>query len=73
MLLKSNGTFDSYDGSLKKNGNGKWTYDSNKKILAIDSDGDEGDSEWVLSTSNDTLFFHSTSANLYLIAKKIKD
>lgn len=72
MHLKSNGTFNSYDGTLKKNETGKWTYQLKEKILLIDGEGEEGDSEWILSTKNDTLFFHSTSNNLFLIAKKIE-
>lgn len=71
MHLKSNGTFESYDGTLKKSESGKWTYQFKGKKLFIDGEGEEGDSEWILSTRNDTLFFHSTSDNLYLIAKKI--
>ncbi len=73
MHLKSNGTFDSYDGTLKKGESGKWTYKLEEKTILIDGEGNEGDSQWILSTSNDTLFFHSTSSNLYLIAKKIND
>ena len=71
MHLKDNGTFESYDGTLKKTENGKWVYKFNEKKLLIDGEGKEGDSEWILSTRNDTLFFHSTTDNLYLIAKKI--
>ena len=73
MHLKKNGTFDSYDGTLKKGESGKWTYKLEEKIILIDGEGKEGDSQWILATRNDTLFFHSTSGNLYLIAKKIND
>jgi len=72
MHLKSDGTFESYDGKLKKNESGKWTYQLDEKRLFIDSEGETGDSQWNLSMKNDTLIFHSTSDNLYLIAKKIK-
>lgn len=72
MHLKSNGTFESYDGILKKNEIGKWTYQSEEKRLFIDGEGEETDSEWTLLIKNDTLFFHSTSDNSYLIAKKIE-
>jgi len=70
--LKSNGIFESYDGNLKKNENGKWTYQFGEKRLFIDGEGERADSEWILSIKNDTLFFHSASDNLYLIAKKVK-
>ncbi len=70
--LKSNGTFESYDGNLKKNESGKWTYQLDEKRLFIDGEGETGDSQWNLSVKNDTLIFHSTSDNLYLTAKKIK-
>jgi hypothetical protein len=73
MHLKSNGTFESYDGSLKKNESGKWTYQVEEKRLFIDSEGEKADSEWTLSIKNDTLFFHSTSDNFYLVAKKINE
>ena len=71
MHLKSNGTFESYDGNLKRSESGKWRYQFKEKRLFIDGVGEKTDSEWTLSTKNDTLFFHSTSDNLYLIAKKI--
>ena len=70
--LKSNGTFQSYDGNLKKSERGKWTYLFDEKRLFIDGEGETGDSHWNLSMKNDTLIFHSTSDNLYLIAKKLK-
>ena len=73
MHLKSNGTFESYDGTLKKSENGRWTYNLKEKTLFVDGAGEGSDSEWILSTANDTLFFHSTSGNLYLIATKIND
>jgi len=72
MHLKSNGTFESYDGNLKKNESGKWAYHFKEKRLFLDGDGEKADSEWTLSIKNDTLFFHSTSDNLYLIVKKMK-
>ena len=71
--LKSDGTFESYDGTLKKNESGKWTYQFKEKKLFIDDDeGEDKDSKWALSMKNDTLIFHSTSENLYLIAKKME-
>jgi hypothetical protein len=70
--LKSNGTFESYDGGIKKIEHGKWEYQPRGKKLFIDGTGDEGDSQWSLSIKNDTLIFQSTSDNLYLISKKIK-
>ncbi|MEM7552111.1 MAG: hypothetical protein AAF363_20675 [Bacteroidota bacterium] len=72
IRLNSNGTFESYDRDLKKNETGKWTYQSEEKRLFIDGEGEETDSEWTLSIKEDTLFFHSTSNNSYLIAKKVK-
>ena len=69
MHLKSDGTFESYDGELDKKESGKWTYQPKEKLLYIDGQGEE-DSEWILSVENDTLFFHSKSDNLYLIAMK---
>lgn len=72
MHLKSNGTFESYDGELKKIEHGKWEYESIEKKLFIDGTGDEGDSHWRLSLRNDTLIFESTSDKLYLISKKIE-
>jgi len=71
MHLKSNGTFESYDGELKKIERGKWTYQPEEKILFIDGVGKEGDSYWSLSIKNDTLIFKSTSDNLYLISTRI--
>ncbi len=67
--LKNNGTFESYDGNLKKNESGKWTYQFKEKKLFLDS---EEDSQWTLSMKKDTLIFYSTSDNLYLIAMKIE-
>nr|WP_321233063.1 hypothetical protein [uncultured Psychroserpens sp.] len=67
--LKSNGTFMSYDGSLEKKEIGKWTYLIEEKKIAINGDVD---SQWTLSIKSDTLFFHSTTDNLYLIAKKLE-
>ena len=72
MHLKSNGTFESYDGNLKKSESGTWTYQFREQRLFINGEGENADSEWTLSTKNDTLFFHATSDNLYLIAKKIQ-
>ncbi len=72
MHLKSNGTFESYDGDLKKHEKGRWTYQLDEKRLFIDGEGDTGDSQWDLSIKNDTLLFHSITNNLYLIAKKLK-
>lgn len=71
MHLKTDGTFESNDGNLKKNEYGKWTYQSDEKRLFIDGEGEHADSEWTLLIRNDTLFFHSTSDNSYLIAKKM--
>lgn len=71
MHLKSNGTFESYDGELKKIAHGKWKYQSKEKNLFIDGIGKDIDSDWSLSIKNDTLVFQSTSKNLYLISKKI--
>lgn len=72
MHLKSNGTFESYNGELKKIERGKWEYKSKEKILVIDGPGEEGDSQWILSIRNDTLIFQSISDNLCLISKKIE-
>lgn len=72
MHLKNNGTFESYDGSLKKNESGKWTYQLKENRLFIDGVGEESDSEWILSMKNDTLFFQSLSENIYLKAVKIE-
>ena len=71
MHIKSDGTFQSYDGVLDKKESGRWTYLSKEKIIYIDGEGEEGDSEWVLESSNNTLIFHSTVSQLYLIAKKL--
>lgn len=70
--LKSNGTFESYDGELKKLEQGKWQYESKEKIIFIDGAGEDGDSQWSLSIKNDTLMFQSTSDNSYLISRKIE-
>lgn len=70
--LKGNGTFESYDGDLEKSEHGKWRYSFKEKRLFIDAEGENADSNWRLSSRNDTLFFHSTTNNLYLIAKKTK-
>ncbi|GAA4276554.1 lipocalin-like domain-containing protein [Aquimarina mytili] len=72
MHLKNNGTFESYDGALKKKESGTWRYQLDEKRLFIDGEGEEADSEWILSIKNDTLFFHSASDDVYLIAKEIK-
>ncbi len=72
MHLKSNGTFESYDGDLKKLEHGQWNYQAEKKTLLIEGEGESGDSQWDLSIRNDTLIFQSVSDNLYLIAKKMK-
>ena len=73
MHLKPNGTYDSYDKTSKKSESGKWTYKPKEQTLLIDGEGEEGDSQWTLTTKNDTLYFHSTSSNLYLIATKINE
>ena len=72
MHLKSNGTFESYDGNSNKSENGTWTYQLKVKRLLIDGEGETGDSQWNLTMKNDTLIFHSTSDNLRLIAIKIE-
>ncbi|MGK0446886.1 MAG: hypothetical protein ACJA2M_000655 [Polaribacter sp.] len=72
MHLKKNGTFESYDGELKKVEYGKWEYQSKDKKLFIDGVGEDGDSQWSLSLRNDTLIFQSTSDNLYLISKRLE-
>ena len=72
FIGKNNGTFESYDGDLKKTESGKWTYQLDGKRLFIDGEGETGDSQWNLTMKNDTLIFHSKSDNLYLIAKKVK-
>lgn len=56
MHLKSNGTFESYDGNLIRSESGKWNYQFREKRLFIDGEGEKADSEWTLSTKNDTLF-----------------
>lgn len=66
--LKSNGSFESYDGELKKKEHGKWDYLPKEKKLLIDS---EEASEWNLSMKQDTLFFHATSDDIYLISKRL--
>ena len=71
MYLKPDGTFDSFDGDLGKHESGLWTYQSKSQTLLIDGNGEDGDSEWRISTKNDTLFFHATSGNLYLTAIKM--
>jgi hypothetical protein len=70
--LKNNGTFESYDGEFKKQENGKWLYSSEDKVLLIDGEGEEGDSEWILNFKNDSLVFHSKSNSMYLISKRIE-
>jgi hypothetical protein len=72
MHFKNNGTFESYDGELKKIEHGKWKYQSNGKKLFIDAAGEDDDSHWSLSMRNDTLIFQSISDNLHLISKRIK-
>lgn len=72
MHLKNNGTFESYDGELKKIEQGKWKYQSKGKKLFIDGVGENDDSHWSLSMRNDTLIFQSISDNLYLISKRIE-
>ena len=72
MHLKSNGIFESYDGGLKKNESGTWSYQLENKILAIDGEGKAGDSQWKLSMKNDTLIFQATADDLYLTAVKMQ-
>lgn len=72
IALKGDGTFESYDGALKKKELGNWTYDHRSKKLSIDGTGKANDSEWTLTMKQDTLFFHATSSKVYLIAKKIE-
>lgn len=71
MHLKSDGTFESYDGASKKTEQGIWEYQSKEKIISIDGQGEDGKSHWSLSMKNDTLIFESTRDNLYLISKKL--
>lgn len=73
MHIKSDGTFHSYDGVLGKKESGRWTYTSIEKKISIDGEGEEGDSQWFLIKSNDTLIFRSTTTQMYLIAKKKDD
>lgn len=72
MHLKNDGTFESYDGDLKKMEYGTWNYTPKDKRLFIDAKGETGDSHWNLSIKNDTLIFKSTTDNLYLVSKKIE-
>ncbi len=72
MLLKTDGTFESYDGNLKKHESGKWIYQASTKTLLIEGETESGDSRWNLSISNDTLIFRSPTSDLHLISKKIK-
>ncbi len=71
MHLKSNGSFESYDGDLKRLEHGNWKYHAEGKRLLIDGEGESGDSQWDLSVRNDTLIFRSVSGDLYLVAKKM--
>ena len=70
IMLNKDGTFESYDGNLKKKEVGKWMYDPKSKRLVIDGAGETNDSEWTLARKQDTLFFHATSGNMYLIGKR---
>ena len=72
MHLKEDGSFESYDGALKKKESGKWTYTSETKQLFIDGEGNKGDSHWRLSLQTDTLLFHSITDSVYLISKKME-
>ena len=73
MHLKSDGTFNSYDGDSDKKEKGKWTYSVSEKVLYIDGDlSNSDDSEWIMSFKNDTLFFSAKKDKLFLIAKKMK-
>lgn len=71
MHLKNDHTFESYDGDIKKVETGTWEYYPHKKRLHIYGEGDEGDSQWRLSVKKDTLFFHSLTEDLFLIATQI--
>ena len=70
--LRSDGTFESYDGVLDKIEMGKWVYQHKEKQLFIDGQEKDGDSYWHLSIKKDTLIFQSTSDKLYLVAKKME-
>lgn len=72
MHLKNDGTFESYDGHVKKMEYGTWSYTPEDKRLFIDANGEAGDSQWNLSIKNDTLIFKSTTDNVSLISKKVK-
>lgn len=69
--LKSDGTFESYDGELKKIEHGQWKYQFKERKLFIEGTGLDSDSQWNLFKKNDTLIFQSTSYDMYLISKKI--
>lgn len=57
--LKSDETFNSYDGESNKDESGSWSYSLNDKKLYINSDsGEKNDSEWFIHTTNDTLIFN---------------
>ena len=71
ILLHKDGTFQSYDGAINKEEVGHWMYDHKSKRLVIDGNGETADSEWTLTIKQDTLFFHATSGNMYLIGKKV--
>lgn len=68
--LKPNGTFESYDGYLKKNEKGTWKYESKNKKLFIDAPGDKNDSDWRIELKNDTLYFQSIIDDSYLVSIK---
>jgi uncharacterized protein with GYD domain len=74
--LMGNGTFESNDGESKINRTGKWNYFPAEQKLYIHSDADEkDDSEWFISSQNDTLIFRATksgSTGTYFIAKRTK-
>ncbi|MDF1697581.1 MAG: hypothetical protein P1U56_17180 [Saprospiraceae bacterium] len=69
MQLKSDGSFESYDGELGKHEKGKWKYKKASNTLIINgSDGEN--SHWNLSLENDTLYFNSIEIDMYLTSIK---
>ncbi len=71
IMLNSDGSFESYDGALKKKEVGNWSYIPKSKKLIIDGAGDTADSVWTLTRKQDSLFFHGIPGKVYLIGKKV--
>lgn len=72
--LKADGTFVS-DGTPFGRNTGRWTFDGTTRVLAIDSDVDDDDSEWLVEFSGDdeiiwTGIGHPRKQNTKLIHKR---